>query len=294
MTDECNEGIELRYQSVSFQTDLWDRYRDVCKKIESGKKLCDRLIGVMKDVVQLEKNNASTYEKISSRWLTDTSIEDEGMTMCNLVDSLKKRLHNCATQSRVFTSAVKDDVLHQLESTAKNHSNVLKKLYSDSDKSHQYLQSASDNHDKALNKYFKLCTEAESASYLLEESDMQMNQPLRPQTVRAFQLRKDAYSAEDLYVTSVESYNEALKSNSKSMFDVLGVMQDIEKKRILCMKDAFRKLIVYEMAKLRNDQYDINDTVNAVESVDYRDDIYQFIIAHKTNYARPSPKEVVY
>jgi hypothetical protein len=55
------------------------------------------------------------------------------------------------------------------------------------------------------------------------------------------------------------------------------VYQKQEEQRLDTMKDCLRKLVIYETSYLRNLQYDIDNLARAVESVNCKSDIKQFI-----------------
>uniref|UniRef100_A0A0G4GU26 F-BAR domain-containing protein n=1 Tax=Chromera velia CCMP2878 TaxID=1169474 RepID=A0A0G4GU26_9ALVE len=289
------EDLEARYKEVSFQSDLFDGFETICKKVENGRKLCEQLTGLLKDLAQVEEYNATSNERLAQKWLSTSTTVTEGTTVCKAVGAIRMNLLKSAEQSRTFADSIKEDLLQQLTGTVKNHASVLKKIYADGQRFNQHLTVVTAAHDRAITRYAKACRDAQIACEAAQSpAAVRLSSAARREVAqRALHTCKEAQVAEDAYAHAVSVYNKCQQSHAKQMEVILAALQDMEAKRLHCFRDALRKLMIYRTSLVRNAQYDLNDTIAAAETVDHRKEIIQFVQHTKTGATRPKPKEVL-
>jgi hypothetical protein len=77
-------------------------------------------------------------------------------------------------------------------------------------------------------------------------------------------LLKEAKEAERQYLHNITIANNSMEFYVESMKRILNEFQGLEEKLIEGIKDALRKYVIYQVALIRNLQYDIEKKANVI------------------------------
>ena len=80
--------------------------------------------------------------------------------------------------------------------------------------------------------------------------------------IKCQQALKDAKESERTYMQNINSANSIMEIYVDTMKKVLNQFQSLEEKLIDNIKDALRKYVIYQVALVRNMQYDIEKKAN--------------------------------
>ena len=87
--------------------------------------------------------------------------------------------------------------------------------------------------------------------------------------------------------------NNILEVYVDTMKKVLNLFQSLEEKLIETIKDSLRKYVIYQVALVRNMQYDIEKKASIMESINVNADIKSFIQKNTTNRLPPYKFEFI-
>ncbi|CEM25142.1 unnamed protein product [Vitrella brassicaformis CCMP3155] len=268
------ESSDAAEPERTFKTDLWDGFECVCKKVESGRRLCETFLTIMRDRMALEDTYAAGMERLAAKCPKHIN---EGSTVLRAIGCFRNEAIRKAEQSRELAEGIRDDIVQQLQETVKNHQTVFKKIYSDGVKFIKLMNGHIQTHERAMLRYEKTCREADATCMNAQASD-RSPPPLKTKlAIKALQLCKEAQIAEEQYRHALDALNNGRRTFRHQMTVVLDALQDMEEKRIQCFKDALRKLMVYQTSYVRNIQYDLDITIEGVEAIDPRAEICEYI-----------------
>ena len=82
--------------------------------------------------------------------------------------------------------------------------------------------------------------------------------------VKSLAALKEAKDAERLYMANINSANNLMEIYIETMKKILNEFQKLEEKLIENSKDSLRKYVIYQVALVRNLQYDIEKKANVI------------------------------
>lgn len=94
---------------------------------------------------------------------------------------------------------------------------------------------------------------------------------------RAFQKILEIEKGQKRYAQEIQAANEMKKLYLRQMRVILRSLEDMDKKRMACFKDALRKFMVYQTSWLRNIQYDLDITITAIEELNEEEETKEFV-----------------
>lgn len=134
---------------------------------------------------------------------------------------------------------------------------------------------------KAMERYLRCSRDAAAAATRCQAGETQIPSIRTELALASMKRCVEARIAEEEYKESVGRLNVATQSYRKKLSIILQSLQDMEEKRILCFRDALRKVAVYEAAYLRNLQYELDHTIKQVEHINPQEDIQEFLQRHQ-------------
>ena len=145
------------------------------------------------------------------------------------------------------------------------------------------------------NKFHLSAKEAEIAKI---SSEISKNSNINPdikkkEDLKCQNLLKIAKDNENIYVHSINEVNAVQDDYIEIKKKCLNSIQDLEENLGEAIKDSLRKYVVFQVAYLRNLQYDIDKKAKLMESINIKKDIKNFIEKNITKDIPPIKYEFV-
>jgi len=222
------------------------------------------------------------YGKAMARAVNRATGAFEDGDLPVILDAVTYSMRNRSEHSLRLADELDQDVAPTIESMLRQHSEVSKKVFADGNRLSRHLQEAQRAHDQLARRYAQVCSSAEDAARECLEAFAVRPTDWKRSAERSMALSREASSAEQEYCKAVQRLNAAADVHGRQMGNVLAALQDMEEKRALCFRDAAMKIAVYDTSWLRNVQYDLDSSVQTIESSDAADEIQEFIKQHRT------------
>jgi hypothetical protein len=256
---------------MSFAENLHDRFELVHSHSISRRKGVSDLISFLEEKAAIEDSYAKGLERVvKSPYL----ITNQG-TLAHAILALKNDSLNKAMQARTLSENILKDLANPLKDLLSNQLKTLSKTHPEGKKSENKRQELVERLERFKARYMKACKESETLTVQLETPQPSSRRDKMMQ--RVIILKQDIEENLKGYKDALAQHNEYKEKFTDFMSKILEVYQKQEEQRLETMKDCLRKLVIYETSYLRNLQYDIDNLAKAIESVNCRSDIQQFI-----------------
>jgi hypothetical protein len=141
--------------------------------------------------------------------------------------------------------------------------------------------------EKAKNNFHMFAKNAElskikSETYK-EKKDKSLSNIIKKEETKMLNSLKNAKENEKIYVELIDKTNSLQDEYIEIKKRNLNEIQDIEEEIAENIKDSFRKFIIYQIAYLKNMEYDIQKKSSIFENINVQKDINNFISKNKTN-----------
>lgn len=269
----------LSPSNLGFADVLLEAWPLAIQRVNKGRNLAEVLQTAMKERAQLEDSYAERLEKMASRISTVPPTESSGIH--DVVVAFKRDAQHRAEQARELAQSIRSDVIEAtLCSTIQNHVTVLQQITVDGNHVSEMLKQAlhrTAETEKLLislgRETLKLCYQCQSAQpYPTQPSSQHIQRATKALTrIQEFHILEQRY-ARQLQIT-----NDARSLYESQMRIILRSLEDMDRKRLSCFKDALRKLMVHQTSALRNTQYDLDLAIRAVESLNEQAELQEFI-----------------
>ena len=267
---------------MSFSENLHDCFDMVHQHSIQRRKGATEFIQLMEEKALLEETYAKGLEKLGKNQFFVTA---QG-TLSHAILAMKNDSLNKAMQARILAENILADLAEPIQELLKNQAKILLKTHTEGKKSEKERQGLIDKHDRFKSRYMKACKEYELFTFQLETPQIV---PRREKILqRLVQVKQEIDESLKGYKESIIQHNDYKDKYTDFMSKILEVYQKQEEQRLELMKDCLRKLVVYETSYLRNLQYDIDNLARAMESINIKSDIKQFVDENSS----PNPKNV--
>ena len=116
---------------------------------------------------------------------------------------------------------------------------------------------------------------------------------LKEEESRALNLLKEAKENERTYIGLINSTNRLQEEYIEIKNRNLNEIQDLEEELGDYIKDSLRKFIIFQVAYLRNMQYDVDKKAKVIGGINVKNDIQKFIKENKSDIIPPTKFEYV-
>jgi len=253
---------------------LLEQYDKTQIQANDARKAVEALLHLLKDRVSHELFFSKAMERLSQ-----SDILEVG-TLGAAVAELRSYCATRASQSRTLADDVTADLIEPLQGFLAKQNSGHKKAVGECRTICEEAKSAKGSHDVAFQRYRRACTELEQVMARLE-SHTGDPESRYSDLSRLMSLKKECLEAAKLYKVALDQYQAA-----KQRYDARVVrlrqpvlysyFEAVEKARKATVKDTLRKYVVYEMAWLRNLQYETEKMAGVMEGIDVDRDIANF------------------
>ena len=300
---------------LNYSVELWGNYNLVQKTLHSHIQGLNELITIFIDKYNSEQNLCkclykSSEEKSSS--ITFFESLSEGIL------GFKGDMVNQFNYLNEYLNGLKDEIINPLKNI---YQTLIKKLNNNSTEVasiYKTYQASINQLELSKNRFHASVKEAEQNKLRIEYFKTKLN------NIKSKNNEKNDNKNNDETITNtINGYNNAIKQEELKLQDILKIakeneqiyinlinytnklqedyieiknknlnqIQDLEEELGECVKDTLRKFIVFQVAYLRNMQYDIDKKAKIFESINIKNDINNFIISNKKELNFPSKIE---
>ncbi|OII75374.1 FCH domain-containing protein [Cryptosporidium ubiquitum] len=271
-TTECGvKRIALKYKD-----EFLHDWTLICTRIENGLKLGDQLRQALEERASLEEMYSNGLERISSRFFPSAT---ESTSMTFAIRTLRNETYRRSQQCRELCETLRSDVLKDtLNNMLENHKSAYCHLLSSGKRITSEIQKRYLNFTRLRDNYGIARHNIGQLSLRYHELNRSKSSQEKITLLSKEILRKilELDDLEKEYNNSIESFDTYYKFYLTEMKNIIGILEDMDTKRIKCISDTFMKLMVYDMSYIRNLQYDSDHVIKSIQEIDVEEDIYEF------------------
>ncbi|KAL7069021.1 hypothetical protein ACR3K2_05540 [Cryptosporidium serpentis] len=274
--DSASEYSKEVKDNHAYQEEFLHDWTLICMRIENGIKLTEQVKAALQERATLEEMYSVGLEKISSNFFPPAT---ESSSMVSAVKALRSETLRRAQQCRELSETLRLDILNNtLNQMLDNHRSVYSSLHETGCKlsrelQNKYLQFIKFRNEYALtyNYIGKLTSKYQDEKDKHEKSDII--------TIANEIIKRSCYISyiEEKYIESINNLNRFREFYEAETKKVLNILENMDSKRLLCLRDVFMKTIIYDMSYIRNLQYDSDNVIKALEAIDISSDMQEYV-----------------
>ena len=211
-----------------------------------------------------------------------------------------------------FLIGMRDEIIKPLSSAYQNFSKKIENNFSETSTLNEEYQASVEQMETFKNQFYSSVFSAEQSKLKAEYFRKKLNSlndknndqkikeikdnyvmNIKKEENKANNYLKDAKTNEKKYISLIHNTNilqdEYIEVKKKNLNEI----QELEEELGEIIKDSLRKFIIFQVAYLRNMQYDVDKKAKVLESINIRNDIQKFINNNKKDTIPPKKFEYV-
>ena len=267
---------------MNYSVELWSNYNKAQKTLHFHLQGLKSLISLYSEHYNCQNNYALLLKKtyLSKNQITVFESLFKGF------NSFKSDMSNQYKYLNEFLLGLKDEIINPLSLL---YQTTLKKLnyniYEMSSIENSYRSSVERLEDTKNNFHYYAKSAEESkimAELYKERNNNNYNELIKEEETKMLDYLKRSKDNEKMYVETIDRTNELQEEYIEIKKRNLNELQEMEEEIAENIKDSFRKFIVFQVAYLRNMEYDIKNKSLIFENINIKRDINKFINNNKT------------
>ena len=267
---------------MNYSVELWSNYNKAQKTLHFHLQGLKNVISLYSEHYNCQNNYALVLKKTYASKNQITVFESlfKGFT------SFKSDMSNQYKYLNEFLLGLKDEIINPLSIL---YQTTLKKLnyniYEMSSIEKSYRSSVERLEDTKNNFHYYAKSAEESkimAELYKERNNNNYNDLIKEEETKMLDYLKRSKDNEKMYVETIDRTNELQEEYIEIKKRNLNELQEMEEEIAENIKDSFRKFIVFQVAYLRNMEYDIKNKSLIFENINIKKDINKFINNNKT------------
>ena len=267
---------------MNYSVELWSNYNKAQKTLHFHLQGLKNLISLYSEHYNCQNNYALLLKKtyLSKNQITVFESLFKGF------NSFKSDMSNQYKYLNEFLIGLKDEIINPLSLL---YQTTLKKLnyniYEMSSIEKSYRSSVERLEDTKNNFHYYAKSAEESkimAELYKERNNNNYNDLIKEEETKMLDFLKRSKDNEKMYVETIDRTNELQEEYIEIKKRNLNELQEMEEEIAENIKDSFRKFIVFQVAYLRNMEYDIKNKSLIFENINIKKDINKFINNNKT------------
>ena len=267
---------------MNYSVELWSNYNKAQKTLHFHLQGLKNLISLYSEHYNCQNNYALLLKKtyLSKNQITVFESLFKGF------NSFKSDMSNQYKYLNEFLLGLKDEIINPLSLL---YQTTLKKLnyniYEMSSIEKSYRSSVERLEDTKNNFHYYAKSAEESkimAELYKERNNNNYNDLIKEEETKMLDFLKRSKDNEKMYVETIDRTNELQEEYIEIKKRNLNELQEMEEEIAENIKDSFRKFIVFQVAYLRNMEYDIKNKSLIFENINIKRDINKFINNNKT------------
>ena len=267
---------------MNYSVELWSNYNKAQKTLHFHLQGLKNLISLYSEHYNCQNNYALLLKKTYLSQYQITVFE----SLFKGFNSFKSDMSNQYKYLNEFLLGLKDEIINPLSLL---YQTTLKKLnyniYEMSSIEKSYRSSVERLEDTKNNFHYYAKSAEESkimAELYKERNNNNYNELIKEEETKMLDYLKRSKDNEKMYVETIDRTNELQEEYIEIKKRNLNELQEMEEEIAENIKDSFRKFIVFQVAYLRNMEYDIKNKSLIFENINIKRDINKFINNNKT------------
>ena len=282
---------------MHYSVELLNNYNKVYQQFNSHIQGLNDLISMFSERYKSKRNLAETLKNLSESKNTITSFE----SLTEGILGFKGDMYNQFNYLSELLVGMRDEIIKPLSSAYQNFSKKLERNYSETLSINEEYQASIEEMEIYKNKFHSSVYSAEQsklkAEYYrrkinsLKDINSQQNKEnkanflnnLKKEENKANNYLQEAKGNERKYISLIYNTNllqdEYIEVKKKNLYEI----QELEEELGETIKDSLRKFIIFQVAYLRNMQYDVDKKAKLLEGINIKNDIQKFINKNKKN-----------
>jgi hypothetical protein len=282
---------------MHYSVELLNNYNKVYQQFNSHIQGLNDLISMFSERYKSKRNLAETLKSLSESKKQITSFE----SLTEGILGFKGDMYNQFNYLSELLVGMRDEIIKPLSSAYQNFSKKLERNYSETLSINEEYQASIEEMEIYKNKFHSSVYSAEQsklkAEYYrrkinsLKDINTQQNKEnkanflnnLKKEENKANNYLQEAKGNERKYISLIYNTNllqdEYIEVKKKNLYEI----QELEEELGETIKDSLRKFIIFQVAYLRNMQYDVDKKAKLLEGINIKNDIQKFINKNKKN-----------
>lgn len=287
---------------MHYSIELWGNYNKVYQQINKNIQGLNDLIGMFSERYKTNQYLARTLSTLSESKNNITTFE----SLFDGILGFKGDMVNQYNYLTEFLVGLRDEIIKPLSTTYQNFSKKLNENFLETSNIHKAYQASVNQMELSKNQFHSAVFGAEQckvkAEYIKKKinglnnnDDLKKNYMyrLKEEESKALNLLKEAKENERTYIGLINSTNRLQEEYIEIKNRNLNEIQDLEEELGDYIKDSLRKFIIFQVAYLRNMQYDVDKKAKVIEGINVKNDIQKFIKENKSDNIPPTKFEYV-
>ena len=272
---------------MSFSVDLWNSYDFVESNLMLHYRGLKDFIYLLTEKYKYEKTLSEGLKKIYSTNFAVTTFP----SLLEGIVAFKSDMLNQYNYLEEFTSGMRDEIINPLNKLSENLLFKMNKNLNEIKMSEKVYNNSVNKLEFAKRKFHESAKEAENFKLTAEFSKNSENG--KRDEIRAQNSLKIAKDSENSYISCINETNIIQEEYIETKKKCLNQIQELEEELGSFIKDSLRKYLIFQVAYLRNMQYDVEKKAKLMEDINIKKDVLSFINSNTTNDIPPYKFEFI-
>ena len=271
---------------MNYTVELWNNYNKAQKTLHFHLKGLKEIINLYSDHYNCQNNYALLLKKtyLSRNQITVFESLYKGFT------SFKSDMSNQYKYLSEFLLGLKDEIITPLSSLYKTSLSKLNYNIYEMNSIEKAYRTSVEKLEISKKNFHSFAKSAEDSKIMAElykeRNDKNLSTLIKEEETKMLDNLKKSKDNEKLYVELIDKTNDLQDEYIEIKKRNLNEIQDLEEEIAENIKDSFRKFIVFQVAYLRNMEYDIKNKSLIFENINVKKDINKFINNNKTQISQ--------
>jgi hypothetical protein len=267
---------------MNYSVELWNNYNKAQKTLNYNLQGLKDVITLYTDHYNCQKNYLLLLKKtyLSKNQITVFESLYKGF------NSFKSDMSNQYKYLSEFLTGLRDEIINPLSSLYKTSLSKLNYNIYEMQSIEKAYRTSVENLENSKNYFHHFAKKAEESKLMAElykeRNDKNLNELIKDEETKMLNNLKLSKDNEKIYVELIDKTNDLQDDYVEIKKRNLNEIQEIEEEIAENIKDSFRKFIIFQVAYLRNMEYDIKNKSLIFENINVKNDINKYINNNKT------------
>jgi len=278
---------------MSWGTELWDQYDQIASHTQKGIVFLENYSGFVDARCKIEQEYASKLRRLSKNYLPKRKDDDEyQFTATKAFKLMLNEINDLAGQHEVIAENLSLAVVSDLNQLTKSLKDDRRKYLQEGARIQAQLTVSLSALAKTKEKYEKAFGASERALEAYNKADADMNlsrADVDKQRMNSNIKRQQMDDSKNEYANQLQKTNELQRQYYNSLLPgVFTSLQDLEEKRIKCIKNYLRKSAQTEQDVLPIISQCLEGIQKCTDAIDEKADTLNVIEKYKSGFLPPS------
>jgi len=278
---------------MSWGRELWDQYDSIASHTQKGIDFLEKYGHFVDQRCKIEQEYASKLRRLVKTYIPKKKNDEDDyqFTCTKAYKNLLNELGDQAGQHELIAENLSTSVVLELASLVKQLKEDRRKQLTEGTRIREQLQSSLSTLNKTKDKYERAFGASEKALDLYRKADADLNlsrAEVEKQRVNSTIKSQQCDDSKNEYANQLQKTNQAqTKYYTEDSPSVLQNFQDLEEKRIKCIKNFFVKSVEVEREVLPIISQCLDCMEKSADSIDEKEDTRLVVEKYKSGFQPP-------